>query len=408
MKIESSDIVLASQHDSVQKHSRRESLVAGRVSQADTWEPSVLEEGIAVSREQEQSRAFVDGSGLLQRFLDKEDVGALEGTERMERTAGLPAGSLEDLRRLSEEALEARRGAAPEPTTGTVTDQYEVSPDDKAKLDLIVAAIEGLTGKKIKLVDPAELVGEEVQATEAVQAQQAPQSPPPDQVAAEGAAWGVRYEYEETHYEAESSSFSAEGVVRTADGQEIAIDVELTMSREFMSHESMTVEMGAAAKDPLVINFDGNAAELTQRQYQFDIDSDGREDQIHFVRSGSGFLALDRNGDGAVNDGSELFGPTTGDGFSELAAHDADGNGWIDENDPVYSGLRIWSKDGGGNDQLVALGEKGVGAVYLGHATTPFELKGQGNELQGVVQSTGIYLGEDGGAGTVQHVDLVV
>ena len=145
MKIESSDIVLASQHDSVQKHSRRESLVAGRVSQADTWEPSVLEEGIAVSREQEQSRAFVDGSGLLQRFLDKEDVGALEGTERMERTAGLPAGSLEDLRRLSEEALEARRGAAPEPTTGTVTDQYEVSPDDKAKLDLIVAAIEGLT-----------------------------------------------------------------------------------------------------------------------------------------------------------------------------------------------------------------------------------------------------------------------
>jgi hypothetical protein len=196
--------------------------------------------------------------------------------------------------------------------------------------------------------------------------------------------------------------------VRTEDGQEIAIDVQLSMSREFMSHESMSVQMGAAAKDPLVINYGGNAAELTQRQYRFDIDSDGQEDQIHFVRPGSGFLAIDRNGDGAVNDGSELFGPTTGDGFSELAAHDADGNGWIDENDPVYSGLRIWSKDGGGSDQLVALGEKGVGAVYLGHATTPFELKGQDNELQGVVRSTGIYLGEEGGAGTVQHVDLVV
>ncbi|MDP6777933.1 MAG: hypothetical protein QGI83_14340 [Candidatus Latescibacteria bacterium] len=170
MKIESSEIALASRHDSVQRYTRKESLVAGRVSQGDTWEPGSLEEGIAVSRKETQLRAFAERSGLLQRFLDGEDVGALEGVEQLERSGAIPAGSLEDLRRLAQEALDARKDPAPAPTSGTVTDQYEVSPDDKAKLDLIVAAIEGLTGKKIRLVDPAELVGEEAPAPEAVQA----------------------------------------------------------------------------------------------------------------------------------------------------------------------------------------------------------------------------------------------
>lgn len=65
---------------------------------------------------------------------------------------------------------------------------------------------------------------------------------------------------------------------------------------------------------------------LTEAKYNFDLDSDGREDLISFVRPGSGFLALDLNGDGRVNDGRELFGPATGDGFAELARYDQDGN----------------------------------------------------------------------------------
>ena len=89
--------------------------------------------------------------------------------------------------------------------------------------------------------------------------------------------------------------------------------------------------------------------------------------RISFVGPGSGFLALDQNGDGTVNDGSGLFGARTGNGFHELAAYDDDGNGWIDEGDSVYVGLRIWEKDAEGNDRLMALGKRGLGAIFLGH-----------------------------------------
>lgn len=56
---------------------------------------------------------------------------------------------------------------------------------------------------------------------------------------------------------------------------------------------------------------------------------------------GSGFLALDRNQNGVVDDGSELFGTQSGDGFAHLALYDQDSNGWIDANDPVFDKLRI-------------------------------------------------------------------
>ena len=65
-----------------------------------------------------------------------------------------------------------------------------------------------------------------------------------------------------------------------------------------------------------MLNFGGSAAELTTTRFAFDIDSDGRQDQIAFVGANSGFLALDRNSDGVIGDGRELFGPTTGQGLS--------------------------------------------------------------------------------------------
>lgn len=89
-----------------------------------------------------------------------------------------------------------------------------------------------------------------------------------------------------------------------------------------------------------------------------DLDADGMEDQISFVLPGSGFLALDLNGDGRINDGRELFGPETGDGFAELARYDEDGNQWIDENDPVFERLRIWTKDAEGRDVLRPSGKR--------------------------------------------------
>jgi hypothetical protein len=219
--------------------------------------------------------------------------------------------------------------------------------------------------------------------------------------------WGLEYDRMERREEVETTSFQAEGLIRTQDGHEVAFQVRLNMSRSFVEENRLSIRAGdAALKDPLVLNFDGRAAELGSQTFRFDIDADGTADQISTLSSGSAFLALDRNGDGTVTDGSELFGPQTGDGFAELAALDQDGNRWIDANDPIFNKLRVWSVDPTGRSTLAALGEVGVGAIYLGSADTPFQLKSPDNELLGQVRATGVFIREDGTVGTVQQIDL--
>jgi hypothetical protein len=182
------------------------------------------------------------------------------------------------------------------------------------------------------------------------------------------------------------------------------------MSRYYHEESNVSIRLGDARqmKDPLVLNFEGTAAQLTSQRFAFDLDADGQTDSINFVAGGSGFLALDRNEDGSINDGSELFGAKSGDGFAELATFDADKNGWIDENDAVYEQLRVWTKDSTGNDQLATLKQANVGAISLARVATPFDIKDTTNSLQGQIRSSGIFLQEDGGMGTVQQIDLTV
>ena len=232
-------------------------------------------------------------------------------------------------------------------------------------------------------------------------------------VAPQGAAqgWGLQVDLYQAYRETEKLSFEAQGIVKTADGREIDINVELRMAREWVEEQSLTLQLerqrGTEMVDPLVINFEGSAAELTSDTFTFDLDLDGRSDQIAMLSPGSAYLAYDANQDGVINDGGELFGPRSGDGFGELAAHDDDGNGWIDENDAIFRGLRLWSQRPDGSSRLVGLGTAGVGAIYLGHAQTEFQLKGDENQTLGQVTDSGIFLHEDGRVGTVQELDLV-
>ncbi|HEX3048491.1 MAG TPA: hypothetical protein VHY08_27325 [Bacillota bacterium] len=215
-------------------------------------------------------------------------------------------------------------------------------------------------------------------------------------------------ERRETYRESEQMSFTANGIVKTADGKEIDFSVALNMSREFATEKlTITLEEGRL-KDPLVINFDGPAAALTETKFSFDLDNDGALDQISFLKSGSGFLALDQNQDGLINNGGELFGTASGNGFADLLKYDSDQNGWIDENDSIFEKLRIWTKNENGEDMLFALGQKGVGAIYLGNIDTQFSFKDAANQTQGQLRRTGVFLKEDGTAGTVQQIDLVV
>ncbi|MEW6182961.1 MAG: hypothetical protein AB1500_07260 [Bacillota bacterium] len=274
-----------------------------------------------------------------------------------------------------------------------------------SKLMIVKLLIEKLTGRKIRIFKAEDLKPD---CDKNPEGEKADGQQPAQGRGQQGVGWGIAYDSYESYYQYESMSFEAQGTIRTKDGKEINFTLDLNMSREFFSEERFSFRAGDAVKDPLVINFDGQAADLTDMKFSFDVDVDGAEDQISFVRPGTGFLALDKNDDGTINDGGELFGPTTGKGFEELKTYDVDGNNWIDEADPIFEKLLIWSKDQDGNDSLSSLKEKGIGAIYLGNVSSAFSLTDQANELQGQVQSSGIYLKEDGGAGVIQQVDLVI
>lgn len=209
--------------------------------------------------------------------------------------------------------------------------------------------------------------------------------------------------------ESESTTFASSGMVKTQDGRSIDFNIEVSMSRAFTSQINTLTTQNYIKTDPLVINLDTDIGSVTDQKFLFDLDSDGEEEEISFAGKGSGFLVFDRNGDGRIGDGSELFGTKSGDGFKDLAAFDEDGNGWIDENDSIYSKLKVWTKDEAGNDYLINLKDADVGAIYLDNADTQFSLKGGNNRLNGEIKKTGIYLHEStGAAGTLNHVDLAV
>lgn len=212
---------------------------------------------------------------------------------------------------------------------------------------------------------------------------------------------------EASYYEEENTSFYAEGEAHTADGRVINFSVELEMSRTFMEYSSVTLpNMASALMDPLVVNVSAATATVSDQKFLFDLDTDGVKEYISMPTAGSGFLALDKDGNGMIDNGSELFGTSSGDGFADLRQYDSDGNGWIDEDDAIYDMLRVWYKNPDGTDELVDLKKVDIGAIFLGNQSTEFSLMGGSGDANAVIRSTGIFLKESGGVGTIQHVDI--
>lgn len=208
------------------------------------------------------------------------------------------------------------------------------------------------------------------------------------------------------HYEErEVSAFSAQAIVNTKGGRQLTIDLSLTQSRSFSVDEQISIRTGEF-KDPLVLNFFANGASLINDRYKFDIDADGIDDSVPILSNGSAYLALDKNNDGTINDGSELFGTISGDGFADLVKFDDDNNGWIDESDAIFSKLKLWSKSSD-TELFLNLTDKNIGAIYLGNVTTPFQLVDESMQnTLGLTKSTGLYLNEMGEAKTIQQIDV--
>lgn len=296
----------------------------------------------------------------------------------------------------------------------TVSDDTQLSPRLLKMIEVIESLMERMTGKPFTI----KLMGYPQPATADSAVNNQSQSPTTSTTSsplsefssiAEKPELGERIVETTSYREQESLRFSAKGSVTMADGQRLDFALNTSMSRSFETSMQVQQTKGLVLTDPLVVNFGGNPAQLTLDKIDFDLDSDGKQDRISFLEAGSGFLVLDKNQDGKVNNGQELFGTQSGNGFKDLSQYDSDNNGWIDEKDPIFSQLQIWHRDQNGLEQLSGLLELNIGAIYLQSEETQFSLKDNQNNLQGQVVSSGIFIGEDQkSVGSVQQIDLVI
>lgn len=104
---------------------------------------------------------------------------------------------------------------------------------------------------------------------------------------------------------------------------------------------------------PILLDTAGDGFDLTGPEdgATFDLNADGRLDRISWTKGGTddGFLALDRNGNGTIDDGSELFGSVTPqspiagpNGFNALLPFDIDHDLAITPADPIFGELKLW------------------------------------------------------------------
>ena len=211
--------------------------------------------------------------------------------------------------------------------------------------------------------------------------------------------------YEQT--ETQELSYVAKGTAVTADGRRIDFNYGFEMSESFHEEYQSVQQVYSRFIDPLIINLADSPTCVSNQTFYFDLDGDGEKEEINKLGAGSGFLALDKNEDGEINDGTELFGTRTGDGFKELAIFDEDCNGWIDENDPIFEKLRVWSMNESGEMELYTLKQSDVGAIYLGRVSGDYIQHNDEHKAMAAIRESGIFLHEsDDHAGGVQHVDF--
>ncbi len=168
-------------------------------------------------------------------------------------------------------------------------------------------------------------------------------------------------------------------------------------------------------RDPLIVHIDGDGIETihVQAGAYFDGDADGFAEQTGWVYPDDGLLVMDRNGDGIINDGNELFGDQTmlsdgtkaASGFQALAELDGNQDGRIDSGDAEFSRLRVWRDVDGdhhlGPGELSTLDELGITSIGL-DSTTDGTADPQGN----VRNSVATFEKMDGTSGEISEYGL--
>lgn len=168
-------------------------------------------------------------------------------------------------------------------------------------------------------------------------------------------------------------------------------------------------------RDPLVIDLDGDGIELVgaDGSVLFDHDGDGNTSGTGWVRPDDGLLVLDRNGNGLIDNGTELFGVDTvlsdgnkaTDGFAALRDLDSNSDGVFDANDEQYANVQVWrdlDQDGVSDaGELSSLVDLGIASINL-NPTVRTRNYGNGN----VQTAESTYTRTDGTTRTIANLDL--
>ncbi|NEV60480.1 hypothetical protein [Thiorhodococcus minor] len=188
-------------------------------------------------------------------------------------------------------------------------------------------------------------------------------------------------------------------------------DSELDSSRSRIEQARVALDfsIGEAAEvqlgDPLVLDLGGGGIQTTgfDDGVAFDLDGDGRLDQMSSVAGDTWLLALDRSENGRIDDGTELFGDQTGaaNGFDALARHDGNGDGRIDASDGVFSQLRLLQIRDDGTQVTQTLTDAKVVSIELGYQSTRKAL-----DVYDQVAQTSSFTREDGTRGEAADVLL--
>ncbi|MEN2425358.1 hypothetical protein [Chromobacterium vaccinii] len=204
-------------------------------------------------------------------------------------------------------------------------------------------------------------------------------------------------------------SFTAKGQITTQDGKQLQFSLNMQMQSSYQYHSSQSYQSGGKKScDPLMVNLGGGAGSLDGASVSFDLQNNGQMVSLPFSSQG-GWLALDKNGDGKINDGSELFGPQSGNGFADLAKLDSNHDGVIDESDPAFAQLKIWTGRGSdGKDQLSSLKDAGIGAILLPSVDAPLTMRADASDAdpQAQMRRAGVFVKEDGQAGMISQLDI--
>ncbi|MFK0331567.1 DUF5801 repeats-in-toxin domain-containing protein [Rhizobium sp. NPDC090275] len=160
----------------------------------------------------------------------------------------------------------------------------------------------------------------------------------------------------------------------------------------------------ASAIDPIILDLDHNGIALTTLEHgvSFDINADGHQDKIAWTAGTDGILAYDVDGNGKIDNGSEIFSPHFAggnyvDGLAALATLDSNHDGKIDANDEAFSKLTIWQdlNHNGISDagELSSLADHQIASLSLDAHASDSAINGQ------AILADGSYTLTDGSTG---------